>query len=1137
MEVHLVLKENPEDKPNPVFLRLKDENKIVFPKFQTQFDFKSISYPNDDIFSTVTLPLIKDKFFKGEDSLLLTLGPTNSGKSHLFFKNDNSIIVQSLKYIFDNIEPLSSDVAQIRKHYPNIMDARTLDNSCDVSLTASLHLSVSVFELYNDNIIDLLNQNLKTFSKTNSTIVTDPIDSKLTPRNLTKCLVNSFESTYNIIFNALSKRKTCPTFTNNESSRSHCFIFLNLHRIYGNVIETTRLTFVDLAGLERSKSARTSGLSLREASYTNGSLTELGRCLELISMKQLHKTCLRTNKLTRLVLNDYVKFNHPVHIIVTLDPFGEEGLILQTLRYIDPIKYQHLQRKSLLHLRPRSRNINENEQKGLIDEIDRLRKNQRLLKNKINNLEESIIENENNLKNQLYKENEKNLSEMMMNHKEEINQLSQKLRKQTDLKLQEQSDSFKLKLDEAQNVINNKNFEIDQINREINHKKEELDSIKTKYSEISIVLDSLKLTNIETVNSLNAKLNEVNKTNEYLKKEIETLTLKITDLNSSHKEEIKSLEINNNKVISKLEEDLKNSNENCDSLKLELDNANNELREKIKQNNLLLDEKNVLNSRLSLLNVDIDSRNKIISEMKEENGYKLRQLTESLSSKESELSTINNQIDTLKSELSSQILLHKQHNEEKDEHISELELKLMKLQESLVSINEENQRLKIDIEEKNNTSKATVGSLEEMLKSKDVEISRLETNKVVETQNYKSSMDQKNSEIEKLKSELENMKLSMNSEFNDMKKEFEDESEKLHKIIEEKKNKLKEASINSLNLEKISQEKIKKIGLLLDDEIEKSTILKSNFEKLIGSKDEKIAKMSEQIDKMNETIQTLESKLKQKEEELECIQLSKKSIDEELAKLQLECSDLRSELSEKEKFYERYVSLKTKNSEFNVYLKKLQSEKEEFSTKLNDKDIKLSEYSSQIEKLTGRIAALEEQKFIESKRQSSADINNAILSSGEYNIDKTPRESFNILDTDPLDDIGLPTIMSSPVKTNTFQIHSDVNEKDNNTITFGSKQHKKKKKSKKANKFEHSLHQRKIHEESMMRSDNISQNNKSKFNALVNTKNSDLNKRQSLPLNSNDKITKKRRTLSPIKSTKRKLRKSIGGDDSLENLE
>lgn len=1136
MEAHLVLKENPEDRPNPVFLRSKDENKIVFPKFQTQFDFKSISYPNDDIFSTVTLPLIRDKFFKGEDSLLLTLGPTNSGKSHLFFKSDNSIIIQSLKYIFDNIEPLSSDVAQIRKYYPNILDARIPDKSCDVSHSGSLHLSVSVFELYNDNIIDLLNQTLKTTPKMNSTIVTDPTDSKLTPRNLTKCLVNSYDSTHNVIFNALSKRKTSPTFTNNESSRSHCFIFLNLHKIYGNVIETTRLTFVDLAGLERSKSAKTSGLSLREASCTNGSLTELGRCLELISMNQLYRTCLRTNKLTRLVLNDYVRFNHPVHIIVTLDPFGEEGLILQTLRYIDPIRYQHLQRRSLLHSRPRSRNINENEQKGLINEIDKLRHNQRLLKNKISNLEESIIENESNLKNQLYKENEKNISEMMMNHKEEINLLTQKFRNQTDSKLQDQLDSFKLKLDEAQNIINNKNSEIDLITTELNDKKEELNSIKMKYSEISTVLNNLKLTNIKEVNDLNTKLEEVNKANEYLKKEIEVVTVKITELNSNHKEELKSLEINNNKIINELKESLSKSSESYDFLKSELNTSNNELHEKIIQNNILLDDKNALNSKLSSLKADLESKNKTISEMKEENEHKIKELVDSLSLKESELFTISSQIDILKSEISSQTLLHRKDNEQKDAHISELKSQCLKLQQSLTSSNQENQTLKSKLEENNDISKTTVEFLEKMVESKDAEISRIETQKAVEIEKYKISMAQKNSEIENLKSELENFKLSLNGKIEYIKQESEKKSKNLLKIIEEKENKLKQTNIDFSKFEKLSQQKAKEVELLLNDEIEKNKILKSDFEKLVVSKDEIITKLSKNIDMLNETIQTLESNLGRKDEELEIIQISKKSIDEELAKLQLECSDLKSELSEKEKIYERYVSLKTKNSEFSVYVKQLQSEKEGLSKELRDKDIKLSKYSEQIEKLSNKIASLEEQKIIELKRQSSADIDNAILSSGEGNIDKIPRESFNILDTDPLDDIGLPTIMSSPVKTSTFQIHSDINDKDN-TITFGSKQPKKKKKGKKANKFEHSLNQKKLHEESMIKSNNISQNNKLKFNALVNKKTSDLNKRQSLPLKSNEKILRKRRTLSPVKTTKKKLRKSIGGDDSLENLE
>lgn len=166
MEVHLALKSDPESGPSPVFHSSKEENKIVFPRFQTQFNFKSISYPENDLFKKVALPLLENKFLKDEDSLLITLGPTNSGKSHLLFQNENSLVDQSLRFIFDSIEPLSDNVERIRQYYPDMVDARTLESSGDVSASSFHYLSISMFELYNDNIIDLLHPSTKSVRET-----------------------------------------------------------------------------------------------------------------------------------------------------------------------------------------------------------------------------------------------------------------------------------------------------------------------------------------------------------------------------------------------------------------------------------------------------------------------------------------------------------------------------------------------------------------------------------------------------------------------------------------------------------------------------------------------------------------------------------------------------------------------------------------------------------------------------------------------------------------------------------------------------------------------------------------------------------------------------------------------------------
>ncbi|KAG0689327.1 hypothetical protein C6P40_005222 [Pichia californica] len=1135
MEVHLVLKENPESRPDPVFLKSNNENKIVFPKFQTQFDFKSVNYFENDVFSTVALPLIDDKFFKGEDSLLLTLGPTNSGKSHILFKSNNSIVDQSLKHIFNNIDPLSSNVSQIRKYYPNIIDSRSPDTSCDSSMTSSLHLSVSIFELYNDNIIDLLNQNNKSISRENSIIVTDPIDSKLIPRNISKCLVNSYESIHDVVFNALQKRKTFPTFTNSDSSRSHCFIFLNLHKIYADVIQTTRFSIVDLAGLERTKSAKTSGLSLREASYTNASLTELGRCLELISMKQFHKTCLRTNKLTRLVLNDYVKCNHPVCILVTLDPFGEEGLILQTLRYIDPIKYQHLQRKSLLNIRKKSKTIDEREQKGLINEIDRLRQNQKILKSKVNNLEESVVENENNIRSELYKQHERNIYQLTIDHKEEINKMSQNFIYQTDQKLQDQSDSFKLKLDEAQKLINEKQTELDLTNKQLLEKKTELETLYSEYSQLKTILEE----NSNTVDDLNLKIEEFNNANENLKIEIDTLTLKIVDLEASHKEELDNLNLIKAKIIDDLQKDLDTSNETMNSLKNDLKLLNEQLGSKNEQNENLLKEQSDLQNNLSMLTLNLENKDNEILKINSENFDKMKKLSELLSSKELLIESLNVEIHNLKTEIFSKSELYEKLQSEKSFEILNLQNEIDNLKSSISSIEIDKQNVVDKLTDSNNTFKSTIEFLEQMLQAKDQDITQLENDKHLELENYKSSIDQKNAEIKNISREIQSLNAMLNSERSNFQNEIENKTIEFTKILEENKNKMRQANCDFEEAKKDFQKKLDKNNTLLEEETQKNNNLKVELEMASENVNKNFTKALEKANSLAESIKDIQQKLDHKNKELESMVSSKKNTEEELAKLQLLCSDLKSELSDKEKVYEKYVALKSKNSEYSTYVKKLQTEKEKAIQDLKDKDVEVENLEKQVEKLKNRLALTEEKNLAESKRQSSAEIDNAISSFSEGKINKTSRDSLNILDTDPLDDIGLPSIMSSPIKANSFLIHSDSLDKEN-TISFGSQSQKKKNKNKnkKFNKQELLLQQRQLHEKKMALSERT-KTDKNKYKALANSKPTDLNKRLSLPSTSKiaDKIGKKRKTLSPMKPLKKKIRKSIGGDDSLDLLE
>lgn len=1105
-----MLKQDPSQGSGAAFQKVDAENKIVFPKFETKFDFKSISSSEDPIFDKVALPLIEDKFFKGIDSLLLTLGPTNSGKSHTLFKDENSILEQSLRTIFDKIDTLADNTAAIKQFYPNVNDATVPNTSCDTSTSSQLYLTISMFELYNDTVIDLFNSSMKT-DRTNLGIVTDPVDHKLTPRNLSKYLVNSYEIAHEIVLKGLQNRKTFPTYTNSSSSRSHCFIFFNLHKVYGKVLETTRFSIVDLAGLERSKLARTSGASLREASYTNGSLTELGRCLELISMNQFQSTCLRTNKLTRLVLNGYVKNHDPVKILVTLDPFGEEGLILQTLRYIDPIKYQDLQRKSSAHLQPTSRaKLSHVQQHSLTSEIDNLRKNQKVLKTKIQSLETSMMEKEATIRNEIYKENEKALAKILMDHQTELTELSEKHSAQIDHKLQDQAQSFSTKIQELNVLVEQKQYELDASMREVKEAKAALEKIKKEFTELTTTFDELKQSSDAEIAKLLQRVELTSMKNDSLNMEVESLNLSINDMQADHAANIAQLESEKDLVIKQLRDQLHASNQQHSSLAGELEQTKETLCSKVSALQSIVSEQTSLKEKICHLESQTSCKESQIVSLKHELELNLGKYDEDVKNKENEISALNIRIETLKKEIEDQLRDLQQQISVKEDEIVSLASQVNQANDSAAELEKSKvcalQKLKETLDMEYGSE---IEEIKQQLKQSEIELKRAANNRCVAIDEMEGEKVQLGKELDALKAEL---------------KEANDENLKLNNEL--KIGQERTVAINSKiskQLEKYTQEEaslksqIKSLENNLKEEVERSESLRTEVIGLTDKLSEQVSN-SAQVQVVNKELDAAKQKIDDKSAQIETLYNEKKAAEEELARLQMLCSDLKSTVSEKAKVTEKYVASKNKNKEYQAHIAMIEKDKKQLMDELQKS-------AEEIRKLKSRIGSFEKREADMFKAHVSADLDQALSQSSLDNqqIDKTPRKALNVLNTDPLDNDGLPPILSSPLRELPFEIHQDASD-GNKKVPSPSKKKLRKE-------------QKKDHEKMMDQQYTTSKSNKKMYKALVNTKLSELNKKSS-PLSSpKDAKLKKRKSTSPLKPGKKRVRSSIGPEDSLEQLE
>ncbi|KAJ5410558.1 uncharacterized protein N7487_004917 [Penicillium crustosum] len=235
----------------------------------------------------------------------------------------------------------------------------------DMDLNADYVVLVSMYEVYNDRIFDLLSPSIVsgqgTMSRGNNQkdrrrpLLFKPTegspDRKLVA-GLRKIACTSYEDALAILDVGLTERKVTGTGMNSVSSRSHGFFSLEVkkrtyskrtgeHNWVGNA-----LTVVDLAGSERARTAKTAGATLAEAGKINESLMYLGQCLQMQSnIQDGMKTALvpyRQCKLTELLFSNSFPSSHQMSrgqypqkgiMIVTADPLGDFNATSQILRY------------------------------------------------------------------------------------------------------------------------------------------------------------------------------------------------------------------------------------------------------------------------------------------------------------------------------------------------------------------------------------------------------------------------------------------------------------------------------------------------------------------------------------------------------------------------------------------------------------------------------------------------------------------------------------------------------------------------------------------------------------------------------------------------------------------------------------
>ncbi|KAF7504558.1 hypothetical protein GJ744_002114 [Endocarpon pusillum] len=236
----------------------------------------------------------------------------------------------------------------------------------EVDQSADYVVLVSMYEVYNDRIFDLLSSSMQNNVGTTATRQGTALQKDLRRRpllfkstemspdrklvaGLRKVVCGTYEEAMMILETGLAERRVAGTGSNTASSRSHGFFCIevkrnNRFRRYENDIWTGGiLSIVDLAGSERARNAKTTGSTLAEAGKINESLMYLGQCLQVQSEQHDGSKPIvpfRQCKLTELLFSNSFSAGscagrapQKAIMIVTADPQGDFNATSQILRY------------------------------------------------------------------------------------------------------------------------------------------------------------------------------------------------------------------------------------------------------------------------------------------------------------------------------------------------------------------------------------------------------------------------------------------------------------------------------------------------------------------------------------------------------------------------------------------------------------------------------------------------------------------------------------------------------------------------------------------------------------------------------------------------------------------------------------
>ncbi|KAL5705906.1 Kinesin-like protein KIN-14R [Ranunculus cassubicifolius] len=315
--------------------------------------------------------------------------------------------------------------------------------------TFSYNISVSVLEVYNEQIRDLL--------------ATSPSSKKLEIRQasegvhhvpgIVEAKVENIRQVWDVLQAGSNARAVGSNNVNEHSSRSHCMlcIMVKSKNLINGETTNSKLWLVDLAGSERLAKTDAQGDRLKEAQNINRSLSALGDVISALANKSSHIPY-RNSKLTHL-LQDSLGGDSKTLMFVQISPSENDlGETLSSLNFATRVRG--------VELGPAKRQVDTGELQKLKTMLERSRQESRLKEESLHKVEVNLqsLESKVKSKDQICKNQQDKVKELegQLNSNIELYKQLDKQLSQTLEKLKGKEEAYatvQLKIRDLENKI------------------------------------------------------------------------------------------------------------------------------------------------------------------------------------------------------------------------------------------------------------------------------------------------------------------------------------------------------------------------------------------------------------------------------------------------------------------------------------------------------------------------------------------------------------------------------------------------------------------------------------------------------------------------------------------------------------